>query len=211
MANIYKSKFTGEQIDQMLEDASKAVNIEGNPSGEATVELTKLKIGDTTYSIPEGAVVEGNPSGEATEELAKITIGDKTYSIPEGAVVEGNPSGEATVELTKLKIGNIIYSIAQGGTSGFLFSVGSGISNVVNNLRIHFADGTSVTHTGTTSNYTGVAWVEVISGSVSSAVGNGFWWDKSGNVRYRSAANFEAITWEGIYLIDNGGCSSAPV
>lgn len=210
MVNIYKSKFTGEQIDQMLEDASKAVNIEANPTREATEELTKITIGDKTYSIPEGAV-EGNPTGDATVELTKITIGDTTYSIPEGTVVEGNPSGEATVELTKLKIGNIIYSIAQGDTSGFLFSVGSGISNVVNNLRIHFADGTSVTHTGATSNYTGVAWVEVIRGSVSSAVGNGFWWDTSGNVKYRTVANFEAITWEGIYLIDNGGCSSAPV
>ena len=118
MANIYKSKFTGEQIDQMLEDASKAVNIEVNPSGEATEELTKITIGDKTYSIPEGTVVEGNPSGEATEELTKLTIGETTYSIPEGTAVEGNPSGDSTVELTKLKIGDTIYSIPQGGGGG---------------------------------------------------------------------------------------------
>ena len=118
---IYKSKFTGQEIDDILTDASNVTNIEANPSGEATEELTKLTIGDTTYSIPEGTVVEGNPSGVATEELTKITIGDTTYSIPEGTVVEGNPSGEATVELTKLKIGNTIYSISAGGGDAKLY------------------------------------------------------------------------------------------
>lgn len=94
MADIYKSKFTGQEIDDILTNASNATNIEANPSGEATEELTKITIGDITYSIPEGT---------------------------EGTVVEGNPSGNATVELTKLKIGNIIYSIQQGGGSTQLY------------------------------------------------------------------------------------------
>lgn len=91
MADIYKSKFTGQEIDDILTNASNVTNIEANPSGEATEELTKITIGDTTYSIPEGT---------------------------EGTVVEANPSGEATVELTKLKIGDTIYSISQGGGGG---------------------------------------------------------------------------------------------
>lgn len=91
MADIYKSKFTGQEIDDILSNASNVANIEANPSGEATEVLTKITIGNTTYSIPEGG---------------------------EGTVVEGNPSGEATVELTKLKIGNTIYSIPQGGGGG---------------------------------------------------------------------------------------------
>lgn len=84
--DIYKSKFTGQEIDDILTNASNAINIEANPSVEATEELTKLTIGDTTYSIPEGTegtVVVGNPNENPTEELTKLKVGDVVYSIPE--------------------------------------------------------------------------------------------------------------------------------
>lgn len=81
---IYKSKFTGQEIDDILTNASNVTNIEANPSGEATEDLTKITIGDTTYSIPEGTVVEGNPSGDATVELTKLKVGDTIYSVPQG-------------------------------------------------------------------------------------------------------------------------------
>lgn len=89
MADIYKSKFTGQEIDDILtraSNASNAINIEANPSVEATEELTKLTIGETTYSIPEGTegtVVVGNPDETPTEELTKLKVGDVVYSIPE--------------------------------------------------------------------------------------------------------------------------------
>lgn len=85
MVDIYKSKFTGQEIDDILTNASNVTNIEANPSGEATEELTKITIGDTVYSIPEGVVIEGNPSGDATVELTKLKIGDIIYSIPQGS------------------------------------------------------------------------------------------------------------------------------
>ena len=81
---IYKSKFTGQEIDNILTNASNVTNIEANPSGEATEELTKITIGDTVYSIPEGTVVEGNPTGDATVELTKLKIGNTIYSLPQG-------------------------------------------------------------------------------------------------------------------------------
>lgn len=85
MANIYKSKFTGQEIDEILTNASNVTNIEANPSGEATEELTKLTIGDVTYNLGGGVPVEANPSGDGTAELTKIKIGDTVYSIPQGS------------------------------------------------------------------------------------------------------------------------------
>lgn len=124
MADIYKSKYTGEQIEEMLENASRVAKVEANPTGEATEELTKITIGDTTYSIPEGT---------------------------EGTVVEGNPSGDATVELTKLKIGDTIYSIPQGNGGGGEVSVGHTITAVGVVTKVYFADGTTQSNpSGTT-------------------------------------------------------------
>lgn len=115
MADIYKSKYTGEQIEEMLENASRVAKVEANPTGDATEELTKITIGDTTYSIPEGT---------------------------EGTVVEGNPSGDATVELTKLKIGDTIYSIPQQSGGGGVYLVGSHSNGFIGGLTIYLADGT---------------------------------------------------------------------
>lgn len=122
---IYKSKFTGQEIDDILTNASNVTNIEANPSGEATEELTKITIGDTTYSIPEGT--------EGTE----------------GTVVEGNPSGDATVELTKLKIGDTIYSIPQGGGGASLYkhSISLATPFSPNNDVFYFVDNNSTPYT----------------------------------------------------------------
>lgn len=50
-----------------------------NPSGAATADLKKVKIGSSIYSIPEPTP---NPSGVATEELKKLQIGSDIFSIP---------------------------------------------------------------------------------------------------------------------------------
>lgn len=50
-----------------------------NPSGTATADLKKVKIGSSIYSIPEPTP---NPSGAATEELKKLQIGSDIFSIP---------------------------------------------------------------------------------------------------------------------------------
>lgn len=79
MADIYKSKFTGQEIDDILTNASNVTNIEANPSGEATEELTKLKIGDTIYSIP-----EQSGGGETPTNRIKFTINGIPYEADEG-------------------------------------------------------------------------------------------------------------------------------
>lgn len=84
MADIYKSKYTGEQIEQMLENASTVARIVPNPDAEGTTPLTKITIGDVVYIIPEGETVTPNPDTEATESLSKLQIGDVVYSVGGG-------------------------------------------------------------------------------------------------------------------------------
>lgn len=85
MANIFKSKYTGEQIEEILDKANNVTDITPNPEAEATEELQKITIGSTTFSIPKGTTVEGNPSEDATEELTKLKVGDTVFSIPQGS------------------------------------------------------------------------------------------------------------------------------
>lgn len=84
MADIYKSKYTGEQIEQMLENASAVARIVPNPDAEGTTPLTKITIGDVVYIIPEGETVTPNPDTDATETLSKLQIGDVVYSVEGG-------------------------------------------------------------------------------------------------------------------------------
>lgn len=85
MANIFKSKFTGEQIEEILDKANNVTDITPNPVAEATEVLQTITIGSTTFSIPQGVSVEGNPSGDATVELTKLKVGDTIYSIPQNS------------------------------------------------------------------------------------------------------------------------------
>lgn len=96
MANIFKSKYTGEQIEEILDKANNVTDVQANNGEPTTADLSTLKIGDVNYKIPEPTTPE------------------------EPTVVEANPSGDATAELTKLKVGNTIYSIPQnsGGELG---------------------------------------------------------------------------------------------
>lgn len=86
---FFKSKFTGQEIDDILTNASNVTNIEANPSGDATVELTKLKIGDTIYSIPQG----GGGGGEVTlghNITTNLTVTKVYYA---DGTTQSNPSG----------------------------------------------------------------------------------------------------------------------
>lgn len=69
-------------------DKSEIIDVKANPTGTATTDLIKLKVGNDIYNIPSGGgggtEVEANPSGTATDELEKIRIGQTIYSLPEG-------------------------------------------------------------------------------------------------------------------------------
>ena len=77
MASIFKSKYTGEQIEELLDKASTVSDVQANNGEPTTADLSTIKIGDVNYKIPEPPTpedptdVEANPSGEATDELTK--------------------------------------------------------------------------------------------------------------------------------------------
>lgn len=135
MANIYKSNFTGQEIDEILTKAKNANKVEANPTTDATDNLSKLTVGNTTYSVPTGVNVEANPSGDATAELSKLKVGETIYSIP-------NNSGE---EVSGLKLYKHI--IKSGNTLVCeIVSTNAGPVSLVNGIK--FLKGVSFTRYG---------------------------------------------------------------
>ena len=119
MANFFKSKFTGEQIDEILQkaqDAEAPITVQANPQGDASAELDKLRIGDTIYQTPRPIDVVANPTSVGEADLTKLRVGSTVYNIPQPqtpTTVVANPSGSGSTELTKLQVGNTIYNVPQ--------------------------------------------------------------------------------------------------
>lgn len=61
------------------------------------------------------SIVEANPSGTASSELTKLRIGDSIYSLPDGVNVVANPQQTGTIDLTSIQIDQTVYNIPQGG------------------------------------------------------------------------------------------------
>lgn len=51
MANIYKSKYTGAEIDALLDKVNDLTNIQANVDEDATTDLRNIKIGNVVYNI----------------------------------------------------------------------------------------------------------------------------------------------------------------
>lgn len=111
MANIFKSKYTGEQIEEKLDNSTKVV---GNPDGSAVADLVKIQIGDYIYYLPYGSNVSANSDGEDGGALNSITINGVKYTVQSGTKVLGNPEGSAVADLTKIQIGDDIYYLPYG-------------------------------------------------------------------------------------------------
>lgn len=143
MATKYKSKFTGEQIDNSVETIvsntatngqvltangtggatwqdAKGTEVVANPSLAGTEsDLTGLEVAGTKYKVPTGAGTEviANPSLAGTEsDLTGLEVAGTKYKVPTGGGTEvvANPTAEATEELTKLQVGSSVYSIPTG-------------------------------------------------------------------------------------------------
>ena len=84
-------------LESIVKGIPTPVDVVANPEGEASTDLEKLTVGDTTYAIPEGTAVEANPEGEASTDLTKLTVGETIYAIPEGG---GLPDLSTTEVLT---------------------------------------------------------------------------------------------------------------
>ena len=79
MANIFKSKYTGEQIEEILDKANNVTDIQANNGEPTTADLTTLKIGDVNYKIP-----EQSGGGETPTNRIKFTINGIPYEADEG-------------------------------------------------------------------------------------------------------------------------------
>lgn len=55
--------------------------VEANPVGTPTADLTTIKIDNTIYELDAGSDVEANPQDSATDELTKLKIDDTIYDV----------------------------------------------------------------------------------------------------------------------------------
>lgn len=98
LGNIQQEQLNRITMDQGLQAEINAIPIvkANDSTGTAGGDLTYLKVGDTSYTVPQGG---------------------------QGTTVVANPSGAATAgDLTKLQVGNDIYSVPSGGGSSTLLN-----------------------------------------------------------------------------------------
>lgn len=112
MANVYKSRYTGEQIEQLLNKANDIQTITPFPDPQDEDYLGAIEIDNRPYLIPKGTKVEANVGGVEGAYILTITIGEQKYVMP--AYVSPNPAESGTIELNKLAIGSTIYTIPKG-------------------------------------------------------------------------------------------------
>lgn len=89
------------------------IGIEANPSSTGSTDLAKLKVGGTTYNVPNGTTNYNNLSNKP--QINSVTLsGNKSLS---DIGIEANPSGTASTDLTKLKVGGTTYNIPSSASS----------------------------------------------------------------------------------------------
>ena len=145
MATAYKSKFTGEQIDNSVETVVSNTATDGqvltaNGTGGATwqdvkgtevvanpvlagteSDLTGLEVAGTKYKVPTGGGTEvvANPSLAGTEsDLTGLEVAGTKYKVPTGGGTEvvANPSLVGTEsDLTGLEVAGTKYKVPTGG------------------------------------------------------------------------------------------------
>ena len=94
--------------------------VQGNPTESGTVDLTKLKVGNIVYNVPQGGSdinVVQSMGQSTTDVMSQKAVTDSLANKASTSYVQGNPLGSGTTTLTKLKVGNTIYNVPQGGSS----------------------------------------------------------------------------------------------
>lgn len=124
---VYRSKFTGSQIDEILTKAQTeepGTEVVANPAGEATDTLNKIEIAGTIYTAPKGAKGDPGDKGDKGERGFPGDKGDKGDPGTPGTQVVANPTGAPTAVLNSLSIDGIIYSLGgSGGTKLYIHEV----------------------------------------------------------------------------------------
>ena len=113
----------------LTQAAGAGTEVEANPEGTATEDLTKIGIDDSIYGIPQGTPVVANPTLAGTEaDLTGLEVAGTKYKVPQGG-------GTSQLYLHTIRIA----SPASGGTTGMKYQI---ILFVINNSSSNF---TSVT------------------------------------------------------------------
>lgn len=89
LENIQQEQQNRITMDQGLQAEINAIPIvkANDSTGTAGGDLTSLKVGNTSYTVPQGGqgtTVVANPSGSATANLSKLQVGSTIYDIPAG-------------------------------------------------------------------------------------------------------------------------------
>ena len=107
----YSSKYAEYGINEIVLNESTITGITNNPSGSSSTLAVSQR------ALSNFKQVEANPVGTPTADLTTIKIDNTIYELDAGTNVEANPLAEPTDELTKLKIDSTVYSISGGGGS----------------------------------------------------------------------------------------------
>ena len=80
------------------------------------------KLHNTWFSFPKGSEVEANPSGTGSTDLTKVAIDGVVYDIPSGggSSVEPNPQDIPTDTLNTIKIDDTTYNISGSGGANLI-------------------------------------------------------------------------------------------
>jgi len=90
LGNIQQEQLNRITMDQGLQAEIDAIPVvkANDTTGTAGGDLTSLKVGDTSYTVPQGGqgtTVVANPSGAATAgNLTKLQVGSDIYNVPSG-------------------------------------------------------------------------------------------------------------------------------
>ena len=150
MANIYKSNYTGEQIDNSVgltqeNTATQGQVLTANGTGGASWQDASV-----------GTEVVANPTSGATEELSKLQVGSNVYSIPSGGsvnfyehsiymkssdnkiIVTLSIITNTSVSFTRQTLASFLYNNGYRATentfhtaSGAIYESGNGITDII--------------------------------------------------------------------------------
>lgn len=128
MANIYKSNYTGPQIDEAIGKvvndelqekltAGSNITISDNTISATVPTIPSIVIANGTATTPTSdtvAVISGETASGHTITNTKVNVATQAYVDKKGAAA--NPTESATSTLTKLNVGGTVYSIPQATT-----------------------------------------------------------------------------------------------
>ena len=104
---LSSNDFTNDEKNKLAE----IEYVQGNPTESGTTTLTKLKVGNTVYNVPQVVQTTGQST---TDVMSQKAVTDKLNGKASTSYVQGNPTASGTVDLTRLKVGNTVYNVPQG-------------------------------------------------------------------------------------------------